>query len=220
VFRVKICGVTNVPDALLSAAAGADAIGLNFFPNSPRCVAIEIARQVTSELGAGVVKVGVFVDASPVEVGRIADQVGLDVLQLHGHEPPSAVLQLAARPVVKAFRCRREDVPQVIAYVKDCEALGCPPQAVLIDAFQPGSFGGTGRLADWSLIDALKSALAGLPVILAGGLRPDNVAEAIRVARPVAVDTASGVESRPGKKDENLVRQFVQNALTAFAASP
>jgi phosphoribosylanthranilate isomerase len=162
----------------------------------------------------------VFVDASPVEVGRIADQVGLDVLQLHGHEPPSAVLQLAARPVVKAFRCRREDVPQVIAYVKDCEALGCPPQAVLIDAFQPGSFGGTGRLADWSLIDALKSALAGLPVILAGGLRPDNVAEAIRVARPVAVDTASGVESRPGKKDENLVRQFVQNALTAFAASP
>jgi phosphoribosylanthranilate isomerase len=217
VFRIKVCGVTNVPDAAFAAAAGADAIGLNFFPRSPRFIAKDAARQITTQLDMGVLKVGVFVDASAEDVARVADEVGLDAVQLHGNEPPRLVLELAGRRVIKAFRCQSDGIPQVIAYVDECNALGCGLEAVLIDAFLPGSHGGTGKLADWSLVEELGQRLVGVPIVLAGGLRPENVAEAIRTARPAAVDAASGIESSPGKKDEGLVRQFVQNALAAFA---
>jgi phosphoribosylanthranilate isomerase len=162
-------------------------------------------------------KVGLFVNSPAAEVVQIFDQVGLDVIQLHGDEPPEMLALFQTRPVIRAFRCRDSGFAPLIEYVNACRLGGYSLEAVLIDAYQPGRYGGTGRLADWSRVPELTKELIDMPVILAGGLRPDNVAEAIRIARPAAVDTASGVESSPGRKDEELVRGFVNNASAAFA---
>jgi phosphoribosylanthranilate isomerase len=215
-FQVKICGVTNLEDARCCAEAGADAIGLNFYPPSPRCVGVDVARRIALEMPATVTKVGVFVNASRDEMLRTCDRVGLDAIQLHGDETPPMMAELAGRQLIKAFRCGSDDVRPLAEFLRRCEDLGCRPDGVLIDACQPSAFGGTGQTANWSLVRNLSRLLRDIPIILAGGLRPENVAAAIEATHPAAVDTASGVESEPGRKDPHRVRAFIGNAWDAF----
>jgi len=218
VFHVKICGVTNADDGVLCVEAGADAIGLNFYPSSPRFVPPEVAREIAKRIPSPVSKVGVFVNAEPDEVLGVSDEVGLDAVQLHGDESPQMAQRLGSRKVIKAFRCSGPDLQPVTEYLHACEQLGCHVSAVLIDACQTGHYGGTGQVVPWTLVRQLCDLPISVPVILAGGLRPDNVAAAIEAARPAAVDAASGVESRPGRKDPQSVRDFVRNARAAFAS--
>ena len=218
-FRIKICGITNIEDAIAVADAGADAIGLNFYSGSPRSVTPSQAQQIAAALPSKMTKVGVFVNSPADEVARLCEEVGLDVVQLHGDEPPEILGMLAPRVIVRAFRCRESGFESLIDYVGQCRDAGHAPAAVLVDAYQPGSYGGTGAVVDWHQVPNLAHELPDTPIVLAGGLRPENVAEAIRDARPAAVDTASGVESSPGRKDPKLVREFVRNALVAFDLS-
>lgn len=219
-FRTKICGVTDLQDALCCSEAGADAIGLNFYPASPRYVSPQQARQISQGLPAAVAKVGVFVNAAFDDIVRISDNVGLDVVQLHGDETPELVARLAGRPTIKAFRCHGRQTRPLLDFLRHCADLDARPCAVLIDAGHPGLYGGTGQTADWPAVRELADLLDGIPRILAGGLHPDNVAAAIWAARPDAVDTASGVESSPGRKEPRLVRAFVRNAQEAWGRLP
>ena len=215
-FRVKICGLTSPDDADSCVEAGADAIGLNFYRPSPRYVPRDVAQAIARRLPPTVTKVGVFVNASADEVLETCEQVGLDAVQLHGDESPQVARQLSGLRVIKAFRCARPDPEQVTEYLFACAALGGRLQAVLIDACQSGSYGGTGQVAEWSLVQQLRTVPIAVPIILAGGLRPENVAAAIEATHPAAVDTASGVESDPGRKDPVRVREFVRNARAAL----
>lgn len=219
-FQIKICGITNRGDAELAVKAGADAIGLNFYPDSPRNVPIATAAEIAAELPATVARVGVFVNSSVEQIRAAVEKVGLSHIQLHGDESVDLVASLNSPNVIKAFRCRDGDVDHVVGFVHECESRQCPLAAVLIDAFVHGAYGGTGQAADWDIFRRLRKLIAATPIILAGGLRPDNVARAIEVARPRAVDTASGVESRPGDKDPELTTAFVAAAKQALAATP
>ena len=216
-FRIKICGVTNESDARLAAASGADAVGLNFFPPSPRYLSLPAAQEIARALPAAICKVGVFVNADPDQMLRLADQVGLDLLQLHGDEPAETLRQLSGRRLLRAFRLGPAGTLPVLRYLRRCRDLGCLPEAILVDAFQPGAYGGTGRTADWNAVRELAAEVPELPLILAGGLTPDNVAAAIAAVRPTAVDTSSGVEASPGRKAPELVREFVRRAHAALA---
>ena len=201
-IRVKICGVTRIADALHAARAGADAVGLNFYERSPRYVSVETAAAIAAALPAEVCKVGVFVDASRDEIAAIADRVGLDAIQFHGAEA-RALCEGWQRKTIKAVRV---DGPQALAAAADY-----PVDFLLADAFVVDQPGGAGQRVplEW---------LAGVPserLILAGGLTPDTVADAVRLAHPAAVDVASGVESAPGLKDPEKVTRFIANARTA-----
>jgi phosphoribosylanthranilate isomerase len=215
-FRIKICGITTPDDAVVAARAGADAIGVNFYRPSPRFVARP--REIVDALPAGVWKVGVFVNSPPEAACELFDSLGLDLVQLHGDEPPEHLLQLGKRPVLKAFRCGH-DLRNVAEHLQRCEELGCRPAGVLIDAAVPGQYGGTGAAPDWDLIARDRGLLGDLPLVLAGGLRADNVAQAISAVRPTAVDVASGVEASPGRKSPDLVARFVATAREAFDRS-
>jgi len=217
VFRVKICGITNVDDALASARAGADALGLNFYPKSPRHITPEQARAIVEVLPRNVVKVGLFVNAPVDEVRDTFDRLGLNLIQLHGDEPPESLAELGDRPVMRAFRLGSEGLPPVTEYLRHCRRLGCLPRLVLIDAHVKGAYGGTGQVADWPTVKRYPVDKDDPPLVLAGGLSPSNVAEAIRAVSPAAVDTASGVESAPGKKDPAAVEAFVRAARAALA---
>lgn len=216
-FRIKICGITNLNDALAAVDAGADAVGLNFFSKSRRFVDIGTAREIVAALPTGVSKVGVFVNHEAGEIAEILKHVELDFVQLHGDEPPTLLGQLPKNVgIVRAFRGGKEGLVKVSRYLDECRFLGRLPDAVLIDADAGTQFGGTGLLADWTLIAEQRAALAGLPLLLAGGLTPDNVAEAIAAVRPDGVDVASGVEREPGLKDKDLVTRFIAVARNAF----
>ena len=199
--RVKICGITRVEDALVAAAAGADAIGLVFYAKSPRAVDIEQAREILAVLPPFVTSVGLFVDAERSELERILASVPLDLLQFHGDE---SVQQCEAfgRPYIKALRVKAGDdiAAQVARYPS--------AQGILLDAYVEGVPGGTGEAFDWSLIPQTLSK----PLILAGGLRPDNVAEAVSRVRPYAVDVSGGVEASKGVKDVEKVDAFIRAA--------
>lgn len=199
--RVKICGITRVEDALAAAAAGADAIGLVFYAKSPRAVDIEQARAILAALPPFVTSVGLFVDAERSELERILASVPLDLLQFHGDE---SVQQCEAfgRPYIKALRVKAGDdiAAQVARYPS--------AQGILLDAYVEGVPGGTGEAFDWSLIPQMLSK----PLILAGGLRPDNVAEAVSRVRPYAVDVSGGVEASKGVKDVEKVGAFIRAA--------
>jgi phosphoribosylanthranilate isomerase len=203
---VKICGITSAGDAALAVEAGADAIGFVFWPRSPRHVSEEHAAAIAREIPEAVLRVGVFVDASAEEMTRLTEAVGLDVLQLHGEEPPSAIAALP-RPALKAVRVGD-------GFSRD-EALRYAASAagILVDTRLPGERGGTGVPFDWSLVKGLAERVPFL--MLAGGLAPSNVAEAVRAVRPHAVDVSSGVESAPGRKDAEKVRAFVDAARSA-----
>jgi phosphoribosylanthranilate isomerase len=216
-FQLKVCGITTVDDAVVAAEAGADAIGLNFWPRSRRLVSIDAAREISAELD-DVVRVGVFVNATAEEIARTADAVGLEWIQLHGDEPAELLAQLPAQlKVMRAFRCGAEGLKSASRFLSECRARGRAPDAALVDADAGAEYGGTGRVANWSKIVSERGQLGGVPMILAGGLTPQNVAEAIAVTRPDGVDVASGVESRPGVKDAKLVREFIDAARLGFS---
>jgi phosphoribosylanthranilate isomerase len=209
-FTVKICGITRPDDARAVAAAGADAIGLNFYPQSPRVIDLDRARAIIAELPAGMIKVGLFVNAPSAEICRTCDTLGLDLIQLHGDERPELLAALGKRPAMKAFRVAGPEGLQAIAnYLEICRVRGCMPRMILLDAPLARGFGGSGKLADWSL--ARQYIQNGNPpmLVLAGGLKAENVAKAIRETGATAVDTASGVESQPGIKDPATIRAFV-----------
>jgi phosphoribosylanthranilate isomerase len=216
VFRIKICGITTTYDAEQAARAGADAIGLNFYSGSPRFVSDAQARDIAAVVADHVAKVGVFVNTDAQKVQDLAKAVGLDIIQLHGDEPPQTLRTLKKFRVIKAFRCRDEGLDPVLDYMKQCHDLGRLPDAVLLDAYAPGKYGGTGRCLDWSAVREARSAIEDVPVILAGGLTAENVDRAIVDARPAAVDTAGGVELQPGRKDPDKMRRFVAAAEAAF----
>jgi phosphoribosylanthranilate isomerase len=204
---VKICGITSAGDAALAVDAGADAIGFVFSPRSPRNVSPGHAAAIAREVPGAVLRVGVFVDASADEMKHVAESVGLDVLQLQGEEPPEALVRLP-RPVLKAVRVGPAFSPdEALRYV--ATAAG-----ILVDTRLPGHRGGTGVPFDWSLVNGLAERVPFL--MLAGGLAPSNVAEAVRAVRPHAVDVSSGVEGAPGRKDPGKVRAFVEAARSGF----
>jgi phosphoribosylanthranilate isomerase len=222
-FRIKICGITTVEDAALAVEAGADAIGLNFYEQSPRCVTPARAGEIAAAVPEGVDLVGVFVNASLDEMATTADQLQLDLIQLHGDEPPDRVMELAGRKVIRAFRCRSKEFDPILKYLDTCEQLGHTPVAALVDAYEPGRYGGTGQTLDWSDVRRLGVLLGGMELVLAGGLNPSNVGGAVLQARPSAVDVASGVEASPGRKDPAMVRAFVhaaRQALDGLTARP
>jgi phosphoribosylanthranilate isomerase len=215
-FRIKVCGLTSSTDARAVAHSGVDAVGVNFYEQSRRFVSVATAERILAALPGGVQRVGVFVNATDDEVCRIFDHLQLDLIQLHGDEPPEYLLSLGDRPVLRAFRLGPRGVGPIVQYLDQCEAGGAMPQALLIDAHQPGAYGGTGVTADWQLLADGRNDLPALPLVLAGGLNADNVAEAVATVAPHAVDTCSGVESQPGIKDPQLVRRFVAAASIAL----
>jgi phosphoribosylanthranilate isomerase len=200
---VKICGVTNLQDALHCVSAGADAIGFNFAPGSPRCLSIEAARAIVQALPAHVLSVGVFVDASYEQLMRTKQEVGLRCLQLHGDESPELLARCLPH-AFKALRVRDESSLQA--------AASYPGEHLLLDAYVAGVAGGTGASFDWQLAARLSTTRK---ITLAGGLHPDNVAQAVLAVRPFCVDVASGVESAVGKKDPERVTAFVVRAKAA-----
>lgn len=217
-FRIKVCGLTSVEDAVMVSAAGVDAIGLNFYPESPRSLSLEKAFELVQVVPDSVARVGLFVNATDDEVCRAYDHLGLDFIQLHGDEPPEYLLALGGRPVIRAFRLGPGGLQPILKYLAACDLPEVNIQAVLIDAYDPQLYGGTGETADWKHVARERLALKELPLILAGGLNATNVAQAISTVKPDAVDTASGVEDQPGKKDRNRVQAFVQAAQQGFSS--
>ncbi|MCG6540138.1 phosphoribosylanthranilate isomerase [Pseudomonas sp. KSR10] len=205
IVRSKICGITRIEDALVAAEAGADAIGLVFYAKSPRAVGIEQARAIIAALPPFVTTVGLFVNASRCELNELLDAVPLDMLQFHGDETP-ADCEGFHRPWYKALRVQPgEDIrAQAVRYAG--------ASAILLDTFVAGVPGGTGEVFDWSLIPADLPK----PLILAGGLSPQNVQQAVAGVRPFAVDVSGGVESSKGIKDVEKVREFIRLVRTAM----
>ena len=196
--KVKICGVTNVADALAAAEAGADMIGLNFYEGSPRWVTPALAAEIARALPPFVLRVGVFVNPAEAQVLEVIAGCGLNLLQFHGDEPSDFCTQFGVMSV-KALRVREAASLQALADFHT--------EAFLLDAYAKTGLGGTGEKFNWDL--AVAAQKYGKPIFLAGGLTPENVAEAVRQVRPFAVDVASGVESAPGKKDAAKVRAFI-----------
>jgi phosphoribosylanthranilate isomerase len=210
--RIKICGITNVADALAAAALGADAIGLNFYHGSKRHVSVETARAIIRALPPFVEPVGLYVNQPIDEIFHWAVSMQwLPTFQIHAdfHEllPDMACRWIMAFPVRDA-----SSLAQIDEYLERCRHHGRLPDALLVDAHVAGEYGGTGRVAPWELLAGYRPPV---PLILAGGLTPDNVAEAVRIVRPYAVDVASGVESSPGQKDVELMRRFIEQARAA-----
>ena len=202
--RVKICGITRLQDLHAACGAGADALGFVFYEKSPRHLAIAAAAALVRELPPFVQAVGLFVDADPAFVEAVLRDVPLDLLQFHGDEAPVDCARFG-RPYIKAVRVNRD------ADLLKCAADFDAARGLLLDAYVPGVPGGTGERFDWSLIPP------GLPkpIILSGGLTPDNVAEAVRTVRPWAVDVSSGVEAAKGIKDAHKIAQFIAKAKEA-----
>jgi phosphoribosylanthranilate isomerase len=197
---IKICGITNLEDALAAVEAGADALGFNFYRRSPRYIAPEEARRIVAQLPTTMMSVGVFVNESEPElVERIADAVGLTAVQLHGDESPEYCSALGGRYVIKALRVKENFNPQA---AKDYET-----DAILLDAYAKDARGGTGSTVDWEVARRVRELVPQL--FLAGGLSVENIAEAIAAVEPYAVDACSHLESAPGKKDHESMRAFI-----------
>lgn len=203
--KVKICGITNLPDARAAAEAGADALGLMFVETSPRHVSMTVAADITRQLPPFIIKVGVFVNAPEELVFRAIGECGLNLLQFHGDESPEYCRQFGLMSM-KAFR------------IRDAESLRALPDyetdAFLLDSHVAGKPGGTGEKFNWEL--AVEAKKFGIPIFLAGGLTPENVAEAVRQVQPYGVDVSSGVESTPGRKDLAKVQAFITAAKKAI----
>ncbi|MGY2281502.1 phosphoribosylanthranilate isomerase [Pseudomonas monsensis] len=202
--RSKICGITRIEDALAAVEAGADAIGFVFYAKSPRAVNVQQARAIIRALPPFVTTVGLFVNASRCELGEILDAVPLDLLQFHGDESAEACEEWR-RPYIKALRVKAGD--DIAAAVAACPGAS----GVLLDTYVEGVPGGTGEAFDWSLIPPDLSK----PLILAGGLTPENVADAVARVRPYAVDVSGGVEASKGIKDHAKIRAFIAAARKA-----
>jgi phosphoribosylanthranilate isomerase len=201
--RVKICGITNERDAMSAVAAGADALGFNTWAGSKRHIDIDAAGEWIGRLPALVARVAVLVNAPLDEALRIARLPFIDMVQFHGDEDADYCAEFArsGMPFIKAMQLKAGDNPAM------CGNFSTPN--ILLDAHVPGQYGGTGRQADWTLAARFVAANRSLNVILAGGLSPENVADAIRAVRPFAVDVAGGVEFSPGCKDAGKVENFI-----------
>lgn len=202
---MKICGITNLEDARLAIELGADLLGFNFYPPSPRFISPQVCEKILAELekdGLSTVNVGVFVNASVQEIRLIQDGCGLDLAQFSGNEPPEIMAEFGAK-AFKALRPRslEDGKEQASMYANQ----KCTP-ALLVDGHQAGAYGGTGKTADWEVSRLLARQY---PILLAGGLNPGNVSKALDEVHPWGVDVASGVERVPGKKDPELVRDFI-----------
>jgi phosphoribosylanthranilate isomerase len=196
--KVKICGITSIGDAEEAVEAGANALGLMFYPGSPRCVTVETAEIIERNLPPYILRVGVFADPAPEDVFSAIHRCGLNMLQFHGHETPDFCRQFGIM-TIKAFRIRdSQSLRDIPAYQTD---------AYLLDSYVPGKPGGTGEKFNWAL--AVEAAKFGKPIFLAGGLTPENVADAVRKVQPFGVDVSSGVEASPGKKDPAKMRAFI-----------
>lgn len=197
--RVKICGITNIDDALAAADYGADALGFVFYEKSPRYISPENAGRIIRSLPPFITTVGLFVNESRKEVEKITALSNIDVVQLHGNEPPEDCL--LSRRVIKAIRVKD---------LRDLEALGAyRVSAFLLDAYTEGLFGGTGQVFNWDIaIEARKFG----KIILAGGLTPDNIEKAVRLVSPFAVDVSSGIERDKGLKDHQKMKLFIERA--------
>ncbi len=200
--KVKICGITNLEDALLSAKFGADALGFNFFDKSPRYIAPENVREIIEQLPKEVLKVGIFVNESLENIAEIAEIAKFDAIQLHGEETPEFVCRVKAKTnleIVKAFRVLPEFTPEnVLQYEVD---------AILLDAYNPKEHGGTGETFDWEIAKKIKKLVP--KMYLAGGISVDNVSQAIEKVSPFAVDVCSSVEKERGLKDSQKVKNFI-----------
>lgn len=202
--RVKICGITRVEDALAATGHGCDAIGLVFYEPSPRNVDIQRAAEIVAALPPFVSVVGLFVDAASSEIEHVLSRLRLDVLQFHGDEAPDACRRYGL-PYMKAVRVRNEtNLLQYADQYNDAKAL-------LLDAYLPGVAGGTGLVFNWDLVPDRFP----MPIVLAGGLNPENVAEAICQVRPYAVDVSGGVEQTKGIKDADKIAAFMQGVQNA-----
>jgi phosphoribosylanthranilate isomerase len=205
--RIKICGITNEADARAAAELGVDAIGLNFYSGSPRYVQSDVAERIQRALPPFIEPVGVFVD-QPLRDAFAAINVfsSIRTVQWYGDRPEMC----DAYPFryIPTFPVRdRDSLRSITGYLDLCRGLNKLPTAIAVDAHAPGQYGGTGRPIPWDLLAGFQP---GVPLILAGGLTPENVAEAIRIVRPCAVDVASGVENGPGRKDGEKMRRFVE----------
>ncbi len=201
--KIKICGITSVADALAAAEAGADALGFMFYPPSPRFVGNTAAHEIICELPPFIARVGVFVDPTEEQVRQAIAETGIDALQFHGNEAPEFCRRFGLR-VLKAFRVRDEEsIRQTVPFTGE---------TWLLDSYVAGQLGGTGARFNWELATA---AARQHRVILAGGLTPENAAEAVRVVRPYGLDVSSGVESAPGRKDTAKVHAFIAAAKGA-----
>ena len=199
--KVKICGITSIADGLAAAEAGADLIGLMFAEKSPRYISPQTAVEISRALPPFVLRVGVFVNPPEELVLRAVAECGLNLLQFHGDEPPEFCTQFGIMSV-KAFRIRdAASLDELPKY---------PTDAFLLDAFSPEARGGTGEKFNWDL--AIEAKKFGKPIFLAGGLTPQNVAAAVKKIQPFGVDVSSGVESAPGKKDHQKIRDFIAAA--------
>ncbi|MEK9629780.1 MAG: phosphoribosylanthranilate isomerase [Nitrospinota bacterium] len=200
--QVKVCGMTNLKDALAAVESGADAIGFIFYKKSPRSVNMKTVREIVAELPPFVDTVGVFVNETADQINKIADRCKLDRIQLHGDESPAFCNKIRRR-VIKAIR------------VKDMQSLknlsNYPVSSFLLDTYSEEQKGGTGKIFDWNLVHPAKKCG---PVILAGGLTPNNVRQAIRRVQPYGVDVCSGVESQPGIKDHTKMKEFLNIVKT------
>jgi phosphoribosylanthranilate isomerase len=206
--KVKICGITNWTDARRAVEAGVQFLGFNFYRPSPRYIQPAAARQIIRRLPERIEAVGVFVNETEAKMLAIARRVGLDYLQLHGEELPEQVARLKRKiPVIKAVRVRDSFRP------KQLDSFG-RASAILLDGFEARRHGGTGKTFKWSLA---RGSNGSRRIFLAGGLTPENVAEAIRIAHPYAVDVCSGVEARPGRKDPARIVALMCAVKTAEA---
>ncbi len=215
-MRVKICGITNLADARAAVEAGADFLGFICYPPATRYVTPEEAGEIIAALraeGIAVPTVGVFVNASQAEIERTMRVAGLDLAQLHGEESPSLVSALGGR-AFKALRPRsaEEAEAEAVRYLPVAPAAEDRPQ-LLVDAYHPGAYGGTGQVGDWHIAAALTQRCPRL--VLAGGLTPENVAQAVAQVRPWGVDVSSGVEAQPRHKDHGRIRAFIAAARAA-----
>jgi phosphoribosylanthranilate isomerase len=205
---VKICGLTSLEDAVAAVEAGADMLGFNFYPPSPRYIQPDLCRAIVTVLnsrGLSARLVGIFVNAPLEQIKTVMHTCDLHLAQLSGDEPPELLDALQGR-AYKALRVKDAGALQAAQNKYPCQSI---PPAYLVDAYRPGEYGGTGQTADWSLAAQLSSSLS---ILLAGGLTPENVAQAVDQVRPWGVDVASGVESAPGIKDHHKMRRFIQQA--------
>jgi phosphoribosylanthranilate isomerase len=197
--KVKICGITSAADGLAAAGAGADMIGLMFYAGSPRHITLPQAEEIVRALPPFVLRVGVFVNPVPAQVLEAISACGLNILQFHGDEESAFCTQFGVMSM-KAIRVQNRDSLAVLEHFHT--------DAFLLDAYSKSGLGGTGEKFNWDL--AVEARKFGKPVFLAGGLTPENVADAVKKVRPFSVDVSSGVESAPGKKDAEKIRRFVQ----------
>jgi len=199
-MRIKICGITNLEDALFCARLGADALGF-IFASSPRKISLSKAQEIIKGLPPFISSVGVFVNEKPAKIKETAQRCSLDYIQLHGEETADFCQSLFPQKIIKSIRIKDRGSLNLLESFSRVKAF-------LLDTYVQGKAGGTGRTFNWHLAKEAKKA--GLPIILSGGLSPENVREAIKLVQPVAVDASSSLESSPGKKDKAKVEFFIR----------